>query len=173
MTKVHAEVVRLLQSHHAEIERRLKTVYLEQECLWIEKVANGEYGESANSVDDVTHDAVAEAYDNITMYLFSSPTNEDGAEPVYWFWESDLGQQLQAVNKWLKFADLINITTAAQILRGGTTKADLMYVNRLIKSEQMEVFVDPDEPNPVKNKRVLLSQVEALADKKARQDSTN
>lgn len=162
---IHEEVVRLLQSHHAETERRLKAICLEQECLWIEKVANGEYGESANSVDDVTHDAVAEAYDNITMYLFSSPTNEDGAEPADWFWETELGNKLRVVNKWLQYDDLTTITEAAIYLRGGNSVADLRYVRRQIKAGRLDEVVDLDEPNPRKNKRVLRSQVEALLSK--------
>lgn len=105
-------------------------------------------------------DSVTEAHDLIMTMLHGSAWNGDSVDPA--FWETEMGRTIEAVRFWIDCDELITISEAATLLRGGTTKADLMYIRRLIDRGKLTAYTDPAENNPTRSTRVSRTEVEKL-----------
>lgn len=57
--------------------------------------------------------------------------------------------------------DLISLSAAARLLRGGNTTADLVYVRALIRDGKLHEYTDASVRNPQHRRRVRRSEVEA------------
>ena len=77
---------------------------------------------------------------------------------------TQLDEVIQHVQLWLHRDELITLSEAAMLLRGSTENRDRVYVRDLIDRGDLAEYTDPNEPNPMRNKRVSRSQVAALAE---------
>jgi hypothetical protein len=69
---------------------------------------------------------------------------------------------VQHVQLWLNRDDLITISDAAVILRGGAAQKDIMSVKGYIERGKLTKYRDPRENNPQYATRVSRREVEAL-----------
>lgn len=117
------------------------------------QIANGEV-----EPDETTNDAIQ----SLMETLFIAPLSTWGYEIPPAFWTSDLGQVVLQVQLKLFGDRLITLSEAATILRGKSTGTTLKWVNDQIKKGTLKAYIDVGEPNPQKNTRVRLSEVESL-----------
>lgn len=80
------------------------------------------------------------------------------------FWNTPLGQVMAYCQVKLRGDDLITISEAAQLLRGSADNRDLVAVNGYIERGKLKAYIDPQEPNPTKARRVSKQEVEQLKD---------
>lgn len=146
------EIKRLLTEHQKEVERWLNLDISNQVQL-LNDVAHGKY----KPFDDNVYDTVSEAHDNIVGMLFTNAWNGDAVDDAFWL--SDIGQVVMAVRLWLDGDELITIKDACEILYGSTTDTDLRRIVTLRKNGVLNEYIDINEPNPQRNKRLSRNEI--------------
>lgn len=107
---------------------------------------------------------VAEVYD-ITQSLAEGLCSHawgHGYEIPRSFWGTEIGQLIVRAQLWARGDELITLTDAALILRGAAENRDLVYVNKIIEAGKLTAYIDLNEPNRTKARRVSRADVEAL-----------
>lgn len=168
--QIQQEVHRLLLIHYNELAQWLglpqqetsrDTTLLRKVALLVE-VANGQHSGNGNEASEGFWETVSLAVDDVLHTLHVNAWNTDCVDES--FWQSEIGQVITRCQFWLAGDDLITHTEAAQMLRGSTSQADIMYVQRLIKRGKLTRYTDPNEPNPQRAGRVSRQEVEELRD---------
>lgn len=111
--------------------------------------------------DGEQRDEVTQAVQQVLEFLFSRAGGNRYRIPAE-FWEGELGRMIAAARLWSSGDELMTHSEAAQRLRGSVTKADLVYVQRLVQSGRLTRYYATDEPNWTKAGRVSRAEVEAL-----------
>lgn len=148
----------------AEVQPHIPTMPVEQspireQIALLVRCANGWMREDARRSE------VAETIQSLCETLFSNALFGSYEIPSQ-FWQTDLGKAIQHCQTWLHGEDLITLSEAAQIIRGGAGEADLISINGYIKRGTLRTFIDPDEPNPQRATRVLRGEAEAIRNAK-------
>lgn len=104
---------------------------------------------------------VTTAIQSMLEFLFSSDDERDYRAPAA-FWDGDLGRLIATARLWAQGDTLITHSEAAQLLRGNSGQAALVYVQRLVTGGTLTHYVDSNEPNRQKAGRVSRAEVEAL-----------
>lgn len=153
------EILHELYFGGATIQPHLPTIPIQQSPLkdqitLLVNIANGDYAEEPG--------IVAETIQSICETLFVAPAGAYSYEIPEGFWKTPLGQVVMRCQLWLHHDELLTISEAAQLLRGSTDKADLMFIRRAIDSGKLTAYTDPGEPNPTRATRLSRAEVEAL-----------
>lgn len=101
---------------------------------------------------------VGEGIQDLMERLFAAPGTGYSYTIPQSFWQTPLGAIVSAAHFRLRGDDLITITEAARML-----DVSVQAISNRIDRGQLAAYRDPDEPNPQRARRVLRSQVEALA----------
>jgi hypothetical protein len=166
-TSIQREVQRLLEAHYNELGGWLGlppiTPEFRPDGLLALKVAL--LVDAANHSParaEGSEENISLAVDDVLHALHVNAWNAEHIDES--FWQSEIGQVIERCQFWLAEDDLITHTEAAQMLRGSTSQADIMYVQRLIKRGKLTRYTDPNEPNPQRAGRVSRQEVEGLRD---------
>lgn len=127
-----------------------------EEVRLIVRAANGELERDPDTVGEVV-----ETIQTIVELLFSQPGSSSYGIPEH-FWGTPLGQAIRHAQLFTRGDDLITHSEAAQLLRGDSGAADLMYIRRLVDRGELTAYADPREANPQHAGRVSREEVERL-----------
>lgn len=155
-----AEIKRLMTAHHAELTRWL-ALDIGKHVDLLNAVAAGQHDNEDDR--DRLYDAVTNAHDLVMAMLHTNAINDDSNISDR-FWNTDAGRVILNVRLWLDDDEMITLTEAAEILRGGSETRDLVWINDQIRRGKLDRYTDLSEPNPQRAGRVSRAQVEALKD---------
>jgi len=98
---------------------------------------------------------------------------QDIAELCAWWWtaeyeiphswrETDLGRAWDAARYWLMSDDMITISEAAKVLGYTADSTGMSKIDRLVARGKLTAYIDPNEANPRRARRVLKSEVRGM-----------
>lgn len=128
------------------------------------RIANGEIRRESASEDMIaeTHQLIQDIAELCAPYYAVEYTI-----PADWR-KTRLGQAWDAARFWLLSNDMISLSDAARILYDAADTPELSKLDRAIARGDLDEYLDPNENNPRKARRVLKSQVKALLRKRDR-----
>lgn len=150
-----SNIKQLLTAHQQEVERWLN-LDISSQLQLLNDVAYGKY----EPLDNTVYDLVSEAHDNIMTMLFTNAWSANVVDDN--FWSTDIGQVMMSVRLWLDGDELITVKTACEMLYGSSSDTDMRRIITLRKKGTLSEYIDVNEPNPQRNKRLSRNEVQRL-----------
>lgn len=107
--------------------------------------------------DKKTHSVIAEGIQDLVEQLFAPPGLTYAYQAPHEFWnEGPFGRMVRDAHLWVRGDELLTLTAAAEI-----TGVSLRHLGAEVQKGTFTLYLNEDEPNPRKNRRVSRVEVEA------------